>query len=75
MLGGSNSRQPCKFANKMTDVMTATDALLKGFARFKEDAQEVRNGTECGIGVKHYNDIKKHDQIECFEKIQVTRTL
>jgi len=43
--------------------------------RFKDDASEVRNGMECGIGVKNYNDVKTGDQIECFEKIQVARTL
>jgi len=36
---------------------------------------EVRNGTECGIGVKAYNDVKAGDQIECFERIEVQRTL
>jgi translation initiation factor IF-2 len=36
---------------------------------------EVRNGMECGIGVKQYNDVKAGDQIECFERIEVQRTL
>ena len=42
---------------------------------FKENVDEVRSGTECGIGVKQYNDVKPGDQIECFERIEVQRTL
>jgi translation initiation factor IF-2 len=37
--------------------------------------QEVRNGTECGIGVKNYNDVRVGDQIEVFETIEVKRSL
>ncbi|HLB56604.1 MAG TPA: translation initiation factor IF-2 [Coxiellaceae bacterium] len=48
---------------------------LSSLRRFKDDASEVRNGMECGIGVKNYNDMKSGDQIECYEKIQVERTL
>ncbi len=48
---------------------------LESLRRFKEDASEVRNGTECGIGVKNYNDVQAGDQIEVFEKVEVKRTL
>lgn len=48
---------------------------LESLRRFKEDASEVRQGMECGIGVKNYNDIKPGDQIEVYEKITVARTL
>ena len=48
---------------------------LESLRRFKENVDEVRNGTECGIGVKAYNDVKPGDQIECFERIEVQRTL
>jgi translation initiation factor IF-2 len=48
---------------------------LESLRRFKENVEEVRNGTECGIGVKQYNDVKPGDQIECFERIEVQRTL
>jgi translation initiation factor IF-2 len=48
---------------------------LESLRRFKENVDEVRNGTECGIGVKQYNDIKPGDQIECFERIEFARTL
>jgi len=48
---------------------------LESLRRFKENVDEVRNGMECGIGVKQYNDVKPGDQIECFESIEVARTL
>ena len=48
---------------------------LESLRRFKDDAAEVRNGMECGIGVKSYNDVKVGDKIEVFEKVQVARSL
>jgi translation initiation factor IF-2 len=48
---------------------------LESLRRFKDDVNEVRAGTECGIGVRNYNDVKVGDQIECFERIEVARTL
>jgi len=48
---------------------------LESLRRFKENVEEVRNGMECGIGVKQYNDVKPGDQIECYERIEVARTL
>jgi translation initiation factor IF-2 len=48
---------------------------LESLRRFKDDVQEVRNGTECGIGVKNYNDVRVGDQIEVFETIEVKRSL
>ena len=48
---------------------------LESLRRFKEIVEEVRNGTECGIAVKQYNDVKPGDQIECFERIEIQRTL
>jgi translation initiation factor IF-2 len=48
---------------------------LESLRRFKENVEEVRNGMECGIAVKQYNDVKPGDQIECFERIEVQRTL
>ncbi|NND60787.1 MAG: translation initiation factor IF-2, partial [Gammaproteobacteria bacterium] len=48
---------------------------LESLRRFKDDASEVRAGTECGIGVKNYNDVKIGDQIECFQRIEVARTI
>jgi translation initiation factor IF-2 len=48
---------------------------LESLRRFKDDVKEVQSGTECGIGVKMYNDVKPGDHIECFERIEVARTL
>ncbi len=47
---------------------------LESLRRFKDDVGEVRAGTECGIGVKNYDDVKPGDQIECFERVTIERT-
>ena len=59
----------------LRDNAVIFEGELESLRRFKENVDEVRNGTECGIGVKQYNDIKPGDQIECFERIEVQRTL
>lgn len=48
---------------------------LESLRRFKDDVNEVRNGMECGIGVKNYNDVKVGDQIEVFERYEVAREI
>jgi translation initiation factor IF-2 len=48
---------------------------LESLRRFKDDANEVRNGIECGIGVKNYTDVKVGDQIEVFEVREIARSL
>ena len=48
---------------------------LESLRRYKEIVDEVRMGTDCGIAVKQYNDVKPGDQIECYERIEVQRTL
>jgi len=48
---------------------------LESLRRFKDDVNEVRAGTECGIGVKNYNDVQVGDQIECFSRVEVARTI
>jgi translation initiation factor IF-2 len=47
---------------------------LESLRRFKDDVGEVRAGTECGIGVKNYDDVRPGDQIECYERVRVERT-
>ena len=59
----------------LRDNTVIFEGELESLRRFKENVDEVRNGTECGIGVKAYNDVKAGDQIECFERIEVQRTL
>jgi translation initiation factor IF-2 len=48
---------------------------LESLRRHKDDVAKVVVGTECGIGVKNYNDVKAGDQIECFDRVQVKRTV
>ncbi len=59
----------------LRDNVVVFEGELESLRRFKDEASEVQSGTECGIGVKMYNDIKPGDQIECFERIEVARTL
>ncbi len=51
------------------------EGQLESLRRFKDDVNEVRAGTECGIGVKDYNDVRPGDHIEVYERVQVARTL
>lgn len=59
----------------LRDHVVIFEGELDSLRRFKDDVSEVRAGTECGIGVRNYSDIKVGDQIECFERIQVARSL
>ena len=59
----------------LRDNVVIYEGELESLRRFKDDANEVRNGMECGIGVKNYNDVKPGDQIEVFEIIEVARTI
>ena len=59
----------------LRDNVVIYEGELESLRRFKDDVNEVKNGTECGIGVKNYNDVKVGDQIEVYERVQVTRTL
>jgi len=59
----------------LRDNTVVFEGELESLRRFKDLVDEVRNGMECGIAVKQYNDVKPGDQIECFERIEVARTL
>ena len=59
----------------LRDDVVIFQGELESLRRFKDDAQDVRNGMECGIGVKDYNDVKPGDKIEVYEITQVERTL
>jgi translation initiation factor IF-2 len=59
----------------LRDNVVIYEGELESLRRFKDDVNEVRAGTECGIGVKNYSDVKVGDQIECFERIEIARTL
>jgi len=59
----------------LRDNVVIYEGELESLRRFKDDANEVRNGMECGIGVKDYNDVKAGDQIEVYEIQEVARQL
>jgi translation initiation factor IF-2 len=59
----------------LRDNVVIFEGELESLRRYKDDVNEVQSGTECGIGVKMYNDVKPGDHIECFERIEVARTL
>ena len=58
----------------LRDNVVIFEGALESLRRFKDDVPEVRNGMECGIGVKGY-DVKVGDQIEVFDRIRVERKL
>jgi translation initiation factor IF-2 len=59
----------------LRDNVVIFEGALESLRRFKDDVNEVKSGTECGIGVKNYNDVKPGDQIEVFERTEIARTL
>ena len=59
----------------LRDNVVIFEGELESLRRFKEDVADVRNGLECGIGVRNYNDVRVGDKIEVFESRQVARVL
>jgi translation initiation factor IF-2 len=59
----------------LRDNVVVFEGELESLRRFKDDVNEVKSGTECGIGVKSYNDVQPGDQIEVFERVEVAREL
>ena len=59
----------------LRDEVVIYEGALESLRRFKDDAESVSSGKECGIGVKNYNDIKAGDQIEVYEVISVAREI
>jgi len=59
----------------LRDNVVIYEGELESLRRFKDEAQEVRNGMECGIGVKNYTDVRVGDKIEVYERKEVARTL
>jgi translation initiation factor IF-2 len=59
----------------LRDNVVIYEGQLESLRRFKDDVAEVRAGTECGIGVRNYNDVKAGDQIECFERTEHARKI
>ena len=54
----------------LRDNTVIYEGELESLRRFKDDVNEVKSGTECGIGVKNYNDVKNGDQIECYRLVE-----
>ncbi|MCZ6709812.1 MAG: translation initiation factor IF-2 [Gammaproteobacteria bacterium] len=67
------------FRNKpirvLRDNVVIYEGELESLRRFKDDVNEVRSGTECGIGVRNYNDVRSGDLIEVYETKEVARHL
>ena len=59
----------------LRDNVVIYEGALESLRRFKEDVSAVKNGTECGVGVKNYNDVQPGDQIEVFERKERAREL
>jgi translation initiation factor IF-2 len=59
----------------LRDNIVIYQGQLESLRRFKEDVSEVRQGMECGIGVKDYTDVKVGDHIEVFETLEVARKI
>ena len=55
------------------DGIVIHEGKISSLKRFKDDAREVNQGYECGIGIENYNDIKEDDIIECFHMVEVER--
>ena len=55
------------------DGIVILEGKISSLKRFKDDAKEVAQGYECGIGIEDYNDIKEGDEIECFRMVEVAR--
>ena len=73
VLDGTVSRN--KSIRVLRDNVVIFEGELESLRRFKDDVAEVRNGLECGIGVRNYNDVRVGDKIEVFESRKVARVL
>jgi translation initiation factor IF-2 len=59
----------------LRDNVVVHDGELESLKRFKDDVKEVKAGFECGLNLKNFNDIMEGDQLECYEVVEVARTL
>ena len=79
LIAGSIVTEGTVFRNKPIRVLRENVVIYEGelesLRRFKDDVNEVRSGTECGIGVKNYQDVRPGDQIEVFDTKEVAREL
>ena len=73
VVDGTVSRS--KMIRVLRDNIVIYEGELESLRHFKDEVEDVRSGTECGIGVKNYNDVKVGDQIEVFDTREVAREL
>ena len=59
----------------LRDNIVIHEGKLDSLRRFKDEASEVKSGTECGIGIENYNDVKVGDKIEVFERTETARKI
>ncbi len=59
----------------LRDHVVVHDGELDSLKRFKDDVKDVKAGFECGLNLKNFNDIQEGDQLECYEVVEVARTL
>ena len=59
----------------LRDNVVIYEGELESLRRFKDDVSDVRSGTECGIGVRNYNDVRAGDLIEVFDTKEIARSL
>ena len=64
-----------KFVRVIRDNIVIFEGQLNSLRRFKDDVSEVVTGTECGIGIENYSDVKVGDKIEVFDNTEIRRTL
>ena len=64
-----------KFVRVIRDDIVVFEGRLDSLRRHKDEASEVATGTECGIGIENYSDVKVGDKIEVFDKKEIRRTL
>jgi translation initiation factor IF-2 len=58
----------------LRDNVVIHEGALDSLRRVKDDVTEVQSGTECGVGVQNYTDVRVGDQIEVFERVEVARS-
>ena len=59
----------------LRDEVVIFQGELDSLRRFKDDVNEVKEGTECGMGIKNYKDIKPGDKIEVFNRVEEQQTI
>ena len=75
IVGIAEVRDVFKSPRVLRDNVVIYEGELESLRRFKDDVNDVRNGTECGIGVRNYNDVRPGDSIEVFDTKEIAREL